>query len=100
MGSILVQIITFSGEIAANTKSTFKYWNNPWQNSVYNFSAVPTGGDNPPDKWYALEVTDVGYDHIVAPGGMPGAKRRVRFKVNNPNPFKVTYEIHMSVASP
>jgi len=100
MGSITVQFLTFYAEISANTKSGFYWWNNPSQNSVYTFSAVPTGGDNPPDKWYALQITDVDYAHIVAPDGMPGAKRRVRFKVNNPNSFKVVYEIHMSIASP
>lgn len=100
MGSISVQIISTNNAIDANKKSGFYWWNNPSQNSVYNFSAVPTGGDNPPDTWYGLQVTDVDYAHIAAPGGMPGSKRRVRFKVNNPNPFKVTFEIHMSIASP
>lgn len=96
MGTISVQITNFHAEIAASTKSGFWVWNNASQNSVYAFSAVPIGGDNPPNKWYALEVTDLGYEQIV---GFEN-KRRVRFKVNNPNAFKVAYEIHMSVASP
>ena len=100
MGSIKVQITTFYATIAANTKSGWWYWNHSSKDCVYTFSAVPWGGDNPPDKWYALEVTDVGSSHIAAPGGVPGEDRRVRFKVNNPNSFQVVYEIHMSTAFP
>jgi len=96
MGSVSVQFFSFYEEIGANKKSGFYHWNNPSQNSVYTFSAVPFGGDNPPNQWYGLEVTDLGYYQIV---GFEN-KRRVRFKVNNPNPFKVVFEIHMSIASP
>ena len=96
MGSISVQIFKSFAEISANTTSGFWAWKNAPQNSVFTFSAVPTGGDNPPNQFYGLQVTDVGYYQI---SGFEN-KREVRFRVKNPNAFKVTYEMHMSIASP
>ena len=87
---------TWWDEIGPNTTSGFWHWSHTPKDWVVTVCAVPDGGDNPPNQWYGLEITDVGYYAI---DGFVN-DRRFRFRIKNPNPFKVTYETKYSFVSP
>ena len=95
MGSINVQTVVFSATLSANATSGFWYWNNPLIDRVYTFSAVPQGLGQPGLTWFTAEITDVGNSMMAPP-----TKRRIQYRVKNPNPFAIAYEVHMSVAAP
>jgi len=95
MGSISVQIVIFSATQSANSTSGFWFWNNSPKDRVFTFSAVPIPSGQPGLTFVTAEIVEVGCSFSAPP-----EKRRIRYRVKNPNPFEINYEVHMSVAAP
>ena len=94
MGSINTKIIILSATLGPGQTATW-YWNNPLHNAVYAFSVVPHSYFSTPNTWLRAELSTLKYSRNTGTG-----KRRIEYQVKNLTQSNMSYEVHMSWATP
>jgi hypothetical protein len=94
MGSINVKIVVLSAHLGPNESDTWS-WNNPLLDTVYAFSAVTHSDGSPADANLKVEISTLKYNRNLSTG-----KRRIEYTVKNLTPHPLSYEVHMSRATP